>query len=194
MAQLTQTLACLAALPFFFAATSFAQSSDLVHDGTGIPVGHKVIAMRFPSDSMEGRVQKGDHVNVFPSAVNSKAVATNIRIFADPMRLKDGDTGRCTVALLAPSKVADQILRAYDADGIRLVSPETSKAVATIRRDAGALDANARHQSDQTAKMRLLASRLDEIAADLESLERYSRADELREHAQKLRVDVRSEK
>ena len=153
MTQLTQTLACLAALPFFFAATSFAQSSDLVHDGTGIPVGHKVIAMKFPSDSMEGRVQKGDHVNVFPSAVNSKAVATN-----------------------------------------RLVSPETSKAVATIRRDAGALDANARHQSDQTAKMRLLASRLDEIAADLESLERYSRADELREHAQKLRVDVRSEK
>ena len=197
MAQYIRTLPLLVILPLLFAAVSFGQTSDPASDEIGIPIGHKVIAIRFPSSSTLGHLHKGDLVHVISDAPNSEPIARNIRVFADPDPLKN-DAGRCTVGLLAPSKIADQIAHAYNNDQIRLALPGgtqilPSKKLKKDLKERRSETISTSH-SEQISKMRELASQLDKIAADLEAIERYSRADELREHAQNLRLDVRQKK
>ena len=198
MAQHIRTLPFLVVLPLLFAAASFGQSSDPASEEMGIPIGHKVIAMKFPSGSTLGHLHKGDLVQVISGAADSEPIARNIRVFAEPNPLKNKVGGSCIVHLLVSGKIADQILRAHKIGQIRLVLSGGTQISPTknLKTDPneGRGEAISTPHPDQISKVRELASKLDEIAADLESLERYTRADELREYAQNLRLDVRRKK
>ena len=123
MAQHIRTLPFLVVLPLLFAAASFGQSSDPASEEMGIPIGHKVIAMKFPSGSTLGHLHKGDLVQVISGAADSEPIARNIRVFAEPNPLKNKVGGSCIVHLLVSGKIADQILRAHKIGQIRLVLP-----------------------------------------------------------------------
>ena len=198
MAQHIRTLPFLVVLPLLFAAASFGQSSDPASEEMGIPIGHKVIALKFPSGSTLGHLHKGDLVQVISGAADSEPIARNIRVFAEPNPLKNKVEGSCIVHLLVSGKIADQILRAHKIGQIRLVLSGGTQISPTknLKTDPneGRGEAISTPHPDQISKVRELASKLDEIAADLESLERYTRADELREYAQNLRLDVRRKK
>ena len=123
MAQHVRTLPFLVVLPLLFAAASFGQSSDPASEEMGIPIGHKVIAMKFPSGSTLGHLHQGDLVQVISGAADSEPIARNIRVFAEPNPLKNKVGGSCIVHLLVSGKIADQILRAHKIGQIRLVLP-----------------------------------------------------------------------
>jgi len=150
-----------------FASSSFSQETE-PEGGNPIPAGHKVIAIKLlRKNAMDGQLVQGDRVDLIDTK-SSMIVAT---------LLENDLEEKCIVGLLTESDMADQIHNRC----------KSKKTKISLRPAFGEKVPQAEH----IRSVRELASRLDLISAELESLEAYSRADELRQYAQKLRVDVR---
>ena len=190
-----KTCTFLCALLFLFHGFANAQQTD--PDGTGIPPGYKVIAIYScaNSDAIEKLLQKGDLVNVITGDSEKISIAKGIKVYSKPQRGEWKSTGkRPVVTLLAQTYIADAIMSAHRDGNIRLdivrTGPQKHGSFGNSNA-SGKIEVTPNISADKKEKARTLASAIDKIAAELESIEMYNRADELREQAQNLRLDMR---
>ncbi len=190
------------ALSLLIAATSIAQQPAQEENDAGIPFGYKAISLNLDqSDAIAGLVRKGDHVGVVSvdkAWKSSKTIAKQILVFSSPEKRENAPRSMFVVLLVRNSD-ANRITRALEHGAVTIVlsSAPTPAQVRSMENAEKSRTPEQHFQSSnspwlqQIEKVRALACDIEKIAAELESLELYNRADELREQAQKLRVDVR---
>jgi len=189
-----KTCTFLCSLSLFFHCFANAQQTD--SDETGIPLGYKVIAIYrcANSDAIEKLLQKGDLVNVITGDSEKITIAKGIKVYSKPKREANSIRKRPVVTLLAQTHIADAIMSVHDEGDVQLAitrSGHQKRGSFENSNARGKIEVTPSISADKKEKARTLASALDKIAAELESVEMYNRADELREQAQNLRLDVR---
>ena len=181
------------------AATSnlWGQNPEVENSDMGIPLGYKVVALKISDDDpVGGLIDKGSYVDILATGRKSRQLETIVRkvlIYSDPESAKNG-SGTRIVALLVTAQDAQRVISAKKHGTIKLVlrgdgeepAPEVPVIHSSTNQPTGAERSLLR-----TDTVRKIACDLDRIAAELESIEMYERADELRSHSQNLRLDVR---
>lgn len=160
-----------------------------------MPVGMKVIGLKIDAYELQNElIREGTFVDIVgvgkksstPAQGSTEIALSDIRVFSKTASSSDNPATTGVIGLLVNEKQAESLILSMKQYGDLQLVPRVREKVAmtsgkvTMNRNATIND------------LRQMAVQLDDIAARLESLEVFDKADDIRATAQQLRIQARS--
>lgn len=177
------------------AATFLVDFATCAAQEPSMPVGMKVIGLKIDAYELQNElIREGTFVDIVgvgkksstPAQGSTEIALSDIRVFSKTASSSDNPATTGVIGLLVNEKQAESLILSMKQYGDLQLVPRVREKVAmtsgkvTMNRNATIND------------LRQMAVQLDDIAARLESLEVFDKADDIRATAQQLRIQARS--